>query len=54
MGNPDLMAALMPYLLVLGVAAIFGLPFLLFTTGMRFTGRRMLTFWSRCSGSSSR
>lgn len=44
MGNPDLMAALMPYLLVLGVAAIFGLPFLLFTTGMRFTGRRMLTF----------
>ncbi|MDO5630973.1 MAG: FixH family protein [Paracoccus sp. (in: a-proteobacteria)] len=34
----------MPYLLVLGVAALFGLPFLLFSVGKRFTGRHMLGF----------
>ena len=38
------MAQLAPYLLVLGVAALMGAPFLLFVMGARFTGRRMLTF----------
>lgn len=38
------MAAITPYLLVLGVAALFGLPFLLFAVARRFTGRHMLGF----------
>lgn len=33
-----------PYGLILGVAAIFGLPFLLFSLSRNFTGRHMLGF----------
>ncbi|MDO5612073.1 MAG: FixH family protein [Paracoccus sp. (in: a-proteobacteria)] len=35
---------LTPYLMVLGIAALFVLPFLLFTIGKRFTGWHMLGF----------
>ena len=39
-----ILPSLMPYLLVLGVAALMGAPFLLFAVGARFTGRRMVIF----------
>ncbi|ARJ68471.1 FixH family protein [Paracoccus contaminans] len=38
------MALFGPYALVLGVAAVFTLPFLLFSLAGRFTGRHMLAF----------
>lgn len=36
--------AVAPYALVIGVAALFGLPFLLFSLSKQFTGRHMLAF----------
>ena len=41
---PAPLSSLAAYLPVLAVAAVFGLPFLLFSASRRFTGRHMLIF----------
>ena len=41
---PGMLGNLGPYALVLGVAAVFGLPFLIFSLARQFTGRHMLAF----------